>query len=738
MAALQTLRNKPALLMSVIGGALLLFIVTLTDLNSCSNPNVMAEVNGEEITIQDFEQQVNNEISLEMALTGASSLSDERKEEIRRNLWDINKFNLLVAAEADKLGLVVTDEEVQNIFSTTLNSADFQQKLNMMQSQQMSPDMFTYAEKLVMLNNLSAEEYKNFMNTVDQQINQMKQQNPQAAEYLAIKKQACLYCESRIPAQLLTEKYGNLLQFGATTNPTTAKMLAQEYNLRYNLDMVRVPYNTVADKDIKVTDEELKAKYEELKENFRIAVPSRDLKIIDEVVVASTKDRENIMAQVKAAEDSLRKVQGIEATADMMRGLKTDQDYQNVYLPASAFADEFAFIASELEGMAVDSVSAMRLEPMNREGKQYVSTFKLIATKTTPDSMQVCVSTVGSKAIADSIVAAVKAGSTLSAEAQGRGLENDTVWTNVPFYYDIEGEDLSTPNYMNICQVPVGETAYLKNIDPYTGQELHTVVTILDAKAESKKYNVAIVRTAIEFSEETYKNRLNELRKFLDKNRSIAEIEENAPKAGFFIENRPNFTTGDIMTKRSEIGGEATKEAFLWAFDEAEAGNVSPKVYSCGRNNDHLLVVAVSAINEDEYLSWDNPTVKSELEALVRQDKKAEKLLGEAKNVKNIADAKKLKGAVSSAPVQPLSYYINSDPAFAGVLERTEKGKFTGAVKGANAIVFALVNDKSTMNAESNDFTNMNSFSSFFQANPSDIIKTLEEKAEISDMRYKF
>ena len=64
MAALQTLRNRPGLLMSVIGGALLLFIVTLTDLNSCATPDKVGEVAGKEIKYQAFEQDVAQEENL--------------------------------------------------------------------------------------------------------------------------------------------------------------------------------------------------------------------------------------------------------------------------------------------------------------------------------------------------------------------------------------------------------------------------------------------------------------------------------------------------------------------------------------------------------------------------------------------------------------------------------------------------------------------------------------------------
>ena len=90
MAALQTLRNKPALLMSVIGGALLLFIVTLTDLNSCSRPNVEAEVNGQELTYENYEAQVRDEENVQSLLL--DNLSDDAKEQIRQQVWNKTRF----------------------------------------------------------------------------------------------------------------------------------------------------------------------------------------------------------------------------------------------------------------------------------------------------------------------------------------------------------------------------------------------------------------------------------------------------------------------------------------------------------------------------------------------------------------------------------------------------------------------------------------------------------------------
>ena len=63
-----------------------------------------------------------------------------------------------------------------------------------------------------------------------------------------------------------------------------------------------------------------------------------------------------------------------------------------------------------------------------------------------------------------------------------------------------------------------------------------------------------------------------------------------------------------------------------WLF-EAKQGEVSP-LYECG-NNDHLLVIALTAVHPQGYRSWDDPQVKEILKREVIKDKKAEKLMEE-------------------------------------------------------------------------------------------------------------
>lgn len=753
MAALQTLRNKPALLMSVIGGALLLFIVTLTDLNSCSRPNVEGKINGKEITYEDYEGQIREEENLEELLLG--SVSDAQKDNIRQRVWYALSQGELVAREAGKLGVLATKEDVQNELAG-VTMQELQQIAQMMQYGQADLSRVTYAQKIMMLmgryvGQPSVEAYKQFLKTADQQIGQMQKQNPEVAEMYMKIKQACLYCESQMPREILQNKYWALLQQGVISNPVAAKMAFDENNTAYDVEMATVRYSSVNDKDIKVTDADLKAKYEEIKELFRIDNETRDLKVLDISVTASAKDQDNIFNQVKAIEDTLRKAQTATAVEAIMKGSKSDVNYQNVYLTKELLGQNplLTNVGAAIDSLSIGGVTKTAVEPRNSDGEQYISTIKLVATKSTPDSMQICRLAVNTKAAADSIVTAVKAGNNLSelakkytAQVQQYGLKGDTAWIETKYYLDAKADKDSASTYTDICQMSAGTVAYYSVPDPQTGNAVYVVTNVLATKSPSTKYNVAVVKYPIHFTQETYNGKKRALFEFLAKNKTIEDIEKNANKNGYTLLEWPNFTTTYAMNARMNIGGEQAKEAFVWAFNEAEAGDIS-KVYECGKNNDQLLVICVSGINDGKYLAWDNANVKSQLETLVKQDKKAEKILEQVKNVKSIAEARKVKGAETAmqpgiAPANIAPY----EPAFAGAIERTEKGKFTGAVKGSTGIIMAQVNEKKasgkTFDAAGEMQSQARKSLNIIFGQSGNIIDAIMQEAKIVDNRYKF
>lgn len=751
MAALQTLRNKPALLMSIIGGALLLFIVTLVwEGNPFGAPNVEAEVNGKELTYEDYRSQIENEESILALLLGGTT--DQQKKQIEAQVWERFVTNTVIADEAEALGLSVTEEDVRNALSN-VSPQQLQQLAYALQSGQANLLQVPAAQKIMIFVAQSGfpttmEGYKQFLTTIDQQMKQA-QSNPEAAERLAQMKAACLYMESQIAGELMQQKYFTLIQYGTQGNPVSGKMDYAEATMTYDVDMAMVPYSMVDDKDIKITDEDLKAKYEEVKELYRVGQPSRDLKMINVKINPSVKDNDKLFAQLNTIADSLKSAKTADEVVKVMKSGRSEITYNNVYLPKSAFEEGRLYdIAAALDSMAVGTVVLPTMSPRDENGLQHITTYKLVGQKATPDSVQYCMVAAESKALADSVIAAANGGKTLAQIAKEFGkrllapeqLKGDTLWQATPYYVDAKpAQDSTATTYTDLCQIPVGEVGCFSQVDPQSGRTIYWVAKVLQTKASTMKYNVAIAKYPVKFSTETFNDAARKLNDFLAKSKTIADIEKNAAKSGYTITELPNFTTTDAMNQRINIGGEDTKNAFMWAFDKAEAGQVS-QIYKCGDNTDQLIVLAVENINDDDYRAWNLPSVKTQLEMLVSQDKKAEKILAQVKNVKTFEQAKGVKGVLTQN--MPGTNVFSLDPALAGAIERVQKG-FTGTVKTMSGIAMAQVNGSKNATEQKFDFAAMAPQLAQMRMNSilgrgGNILETLVKKADINDQRYKF
>ncbi|MGM9633247.1 MAG: SurA N-terminal domain-containing protein [Alloprevotella sp.] len=740
--------------MSVIGGALLLFIVTLTDLNSCARPNVEAEVNGTELTYEDLEVRVKHEETITKIVTG--KLNDDAKDQIREGVWQQFVQENIINKQAGKLGLVASKADVQNALAA-VSPQQLEQVAQALQYGQTNVQAIPYAQKIMMMMarigaQPTAAGYKQFLKEIDKSIAQIQKQNPEQAQQLLDIKEACLYCESRIPAEVITQKYLAMVSLGQVANPVGAKMDFDEAATNCNLELAFVPTSSVEDKEISFTDDDLKAKYESVKDIFFQNMPSRDIKYINVKVTASTQDIDDIKKQVESVEDTLRKVTDAKAVERIMRSAKTDVPFANVYLKKDAFTEtNINVVASHLDSMHIGQVTPTELTTYGEKNASYFATIKLIDAQTTPDSMQVCQFAIDDKAKADAIIKAVKAGSTLSAEAAKHqdmvkkyGLKGDTIWQNTAYYLAPETTDsAASDEYKDVCQMSKGTTGFVKVTNPQDGKPVFVITTVLDTKALTKKYNVAAVLTPVKFTTATYNDKRKQLNAFLAKNKTIEDIEKNAAKAGFTINQRPGFTTSDAMTLRMNIGGEGAKQAMMWAFEEAEVGEVS-KLYECGKENDQLLVVALTAVNKGDYRAWDNPTVKQQLTEMVKAEKKAEKIMAMAKNVKDFKGASALKNVQTDSQPEislgQLSMYV---PALAGAVERTAAGKFTGAVKTATTIYFAQVNGKSAANGATYNETaalaqsNQRILSRIF-GQQGGLYDAFIREAKIKDNRFKF
>lgn len=215
MAVLSKIRQRSLLLILVIGFCLLAFVVgdVLNSGGFNSTPTDVGSVNGDEIRYDDFRVKVDNVEKSGQGTTSAQAVN---------RVWEQEVTISLMNAEFEKLGLRVSEEQVMEVLKQSQDIGQNPSFLN-------EAGVFDTAK------------FNAFFN-----------ENPTLKTQLNARiKEATLNAKFQI--------YSSLVKAGTFTTNAEAKMKYEMGANKVSLDFVAVPFSSIKDSDVKVTDEEIVA-----------------------------------------------------------------------------------------------------------------------------------------------------------------------------------------------------------------------------------------------------------------------------------------------------------------------------------------------------------------------------------------------------------------------------------------------------------------------------------------------
>lgn len=335
MASLQRIRNHGALLITIVGLAMLAFI--LGDfLNSGSSffnrsrENV-GVIEGQKIHYTEYEAAKDQLTEVYKIESGRTDFDEDMHTQIRNQVWNMFVMDYTLRAQAKEIGMDVTTDELtelcigENVHQILRGRRAF------------------YGED----GQYSREIVKNLIAAINEGSEDAEQNaNLQQA------KTYWMYWEKAVRMSYMQEKYTSLLQHLLKANSLDAEYAFDARQKGVSAEYVMQPYYSVADSLVKVSDREIKKLYAQHKEQYK-QTPNRAIKYIAFDIVPSEDDfkaAETLMNNLKEEFQSAEDVSLVVNTnSDVMYD---GRDYSEETVPAQF--KEFAFAKGAKAGDCTD------------------------------------------------------------------------------------------------------------------------------------------------------------------------------------------------------------------------------------------------------------------------------------------------------------------------------------------------------------------------------------------------
>jgi len=671
MAAIGSIRKHSTLLVIIIGVALAAFVLGDFAKGSGGSRNInVGEVEGEEITIMDFNSEAEQNINAQMQQQQKDRLTSSEIFTIKEQTWNDIVHRIIMDNEYAEIGLSVTPDELFDL----IQGADPHPLIKQYFS---NPETKVYDRDLVI-------RYLQNMETLPEE-----------------SKQQWFKFEKYIKNDRIRSKFNTLMSKGYYIPKDIAKLAYAEKNDNAEINYAAVKYGSVNDSIFSPTDADYNKYYNDNKERYKQKA-TRDIEYVIYDIVPSAKDVQSTKKEIDQIAFELKE------TVDVVRFIKVNSDKP---YDSSWFAQ--GKLPVQIDSVMFNNKVGYVSKPYNLNGAFHVA--RLMQVGMRPDSMKashILIAYAGAynaqegvtrikiqaKELADSLLAVLnKKPSKMFVLAKEFSNDPSVAQNNGDLGWFADGQMVPAFN----------EAVYKTKKGKFTLADTpfgYHIIEVTGKKELEEKVKVAMVELEIYASDATYQSTYAKASKI------ATECDDEEEFNTAVTDARLNKRT---MPAISEMGNYIAglnnpRQLVRWAFNQdVEVGDVS-SVFDL----EDMFVVAILTGKKDEgYPPMDE--VKDRIKPYVYKELKGEYIADKMKAFNG--DFAKIKAGmddVTEKEVKTITYDSRNLPGFS--TENIVIGSIFGMSKGAvsqpligNAGVFVVKVINITSAKDTDDYSKL-------------------------------
>ena len=704
MAILGEIRKRSWLLVGVIALALLAFLVNPDTIDKVfgKNPNILGKVNGDEITRDEFNDQL-------FIMQQQAQQQGQPTKGLEEQAWQILVQSKLIKQQFEKMGLKLTDE----IFWSQLQY-----------------------DPIFAQNQQYFDEKGNFkLQEIKSEIEKAQATNPENYNFWLKNKKAIEY---RMMARML---FGNITA-GITVSKKEAELMMKFRDEMANIDFVKVDYLEFSKKNnVKVTTQDL-ADYIKLHPTRFKATASRNLAYAYFPATPSAQDDAATLNEINKLY-----LKGTDASNGAENFQNTKNDSMFVELNSDVpFIPQYVGLNQVPQGIKDKIATATIGQTFGPYKEQNLYVVSKLLDKKASDSTQskhILIAYKGAerstasrtkeaaKKIADSLLAVIKADPAKFAEGLKLSDEPNAVERNGSVGWTTPTSPFA-PGYLKfLADNPKGATGLAETSFGYH------IINVEDKKSGSMTYKIAHLAKNVKASDKTENQVLTQATRFIQQTegKSFNQFKNLAEKNKYRFDNPK--TVGRFQGTLPGLGTDKDSDIISWAFDKKR--NIGDTdIFTVEGTGDRIVAYVVG--KQDEGLA-DPETVRDQIEPIVKNKLLAKSIIEKINSGKysSLDQAAKAFGTTkANAVVNLFNPSVNGamEPRVAGAAFGLTNNKLSQPIEGMTG-VYLVVKKSVTTNKLPGDVKQI--IQSMAQQNAQQFtgsfLKSLQDNADIKDYR---